>query len=309
MTQRPEDLAEFIGQKALTDRLRTVIRGARARGTAIPHILLSGPPGMGKTTLARIVAAEAGTTLAVTSGAALKRPADVVGVLLGAEGPQVVFVDEIHRLGARVEETLYEALEDGTVSVVIGKGAEARLLTFSVPPFVCVGATTLPGMLSAPLRDRFGFHGVMAPYSERELAQMAQRAWTLAGVSAPITAAAVVADRCKGVPRTALHLAERVLDVTALSGEPITAETARAALDSFGVHEHGLDEVDWAILRALTGIFAGRAVGLEALAQALNMDPSTIEREHEGELVRAGYMTRTASGRMAMPDAYTVVRS
>lgn len=308
---RPEDLEGFVGQYELVKRLRTVMAGSRARETRPPHVLLSGPAGTGKTTMARIVAHELGAKLIVTSGPALKRPDDIAGLLMSIDGDEqltVLFVDEIHRLSARVEETLYEALEDGAVSIVVGKGGEARAMTIKAPALVCVGATTKPGSLSAPLRDRFGFRMTMAPYTVDELAFIVGREWTRQGFEFTFDAAMVVAGRARGVPRVALHLAARVLDVVAISKAPLTGRNAADALDSFGIGDGGLDELDWAIIRALTKHFAGRPVGLDALAQYLDVDAATIEDEHEGPLVRGGYLVRTASGRMATPEAFAFAR-
>lgn len=308
---RPDELDELVGQSELRARLAIVMRGAQLRGTRPPHVLLSGPPGTGKTTLGHIVAHELGAELVATSGPMLRRGGDLAGILcsLPAEGVSVVFIDEIHRLPSVVEEVLYEALEDGTLSLVVGNGNEARSVKLPLPSFVVVGATTKPGALSQPFRDRFGFHGVTAPYSDEEIAEIVARHWRRACQSWGFDATMAVAKRSKGVPRLALHLAERVLDVTALEDSGITGATATRALEAFGIGEHGLDEVDWRILEALCVTFAGRAIGLEALAQAIDVDSATIEREHEGSLVRGGLVVRTHSGRMATERAYELVRS
>jgi Holliday junction DNA helicase RuvB len=222
--------------------------------------------------------------------------------------PAVLFIDEIHRMPMVVEETLYEALEDGTLSVIVGSSNDARSVTLRLPPLVIVGATTKPGALSQPLRDRFGFNAATAPYTDEELAEIVLREWTRNGRESADGAALVVGQRAKGVPRLALHLASRVMDVTAIEHTEITAETAERALEAFGVGRDGLDELDWRVLTALCVTFSGRAVGLDALAQALDVDQHTISATCEGNLVRKGLMMRTKGGRQAAPAAYELVR-
>ena len=310
--KRPIAMQDFVGQNELTARLRTIMQGSTARHAKPPHVLLSGPAGTGKTTLAQVVANELGATLVTATGPALRSADDLAGVLFAGaahEGPTVVFVDEVHRLPAIVEETLYEALEDGTLTVIIGSGSEARSVRHVLPPFVFVGATTKPGSLSQPLRDRFGFHGTMVPYSVDELGYIVGRQWARSGFEFTVQAALTVAERSKGTPRVALHLADRVLDVAATGDRMVTEDVAAQALDAFGIGEGGLDETDWRILTALCETFRGRAIGLDALAQALDLDRETIERGHEGNLVRCGLMVRTRTGRMATPDAYDLVES
>ena len=309
--ERPAKIDALIGQAALVARLKIVMAGARIRESKPPHVLLSGPAGTGKTTLSRIVAHELDAQLVTSSGPALRRGADLAGILfsLPRDALSVVFIDEIHRLPTIVEETLYEALEDGTLSIVVGSGNEARSVALKLPPIVVVGATTKPGDLSQPLRDRFGFHGQMAPYSESEIAQIVSREWERNDRTFGDGAALVVAQRAKGVPRIALHLAARVLDVTSIEKTDITAATAERSLVAFGIGKDGLDELDWRVLEALCVTFAGRAVGLAALAQALDIDESTIEKEVEGNLVRKGLLVRTPSGRMASPLAYETFRA
>lgn len=309
--ERPGALSEVVGQVDIVARLRIVMAGARLRETRAPHVLLSGPPGTGKTTLARIVAAELGSKLYTTTGPAMRRVPDLAGALLSLGGtpehPAVFFIDEIHRLPVAVEETLYEAMEDQTVSVVAGSGGDARALSLPLDPLVIVGATTRPGDLSEPLRDRFGFAATMAPYSVEEIGQIVLREWARFGVIGSPEAAAVVAQRAKGTPRTALHLAARVLDVHAIEETDLTPASVARSLDAFGINQDGLDETDWRILTALVTTFAGRPVGLDALAQALDTDVATIQRAHEGALVRSGLMIRTVSGRMATPEAHRMV--
>lgn len=311
--KRPVVIDDVVGQGELVARLKIVMAGAVIRHTKPPHVLLSGPAGTGKTTLARVIGRQLGAPVVVTSGPALRRAGDLAGILFSLEPPEgvpgVLFIDEIHRLTPIVEETLYEVLEDGTLTTVVGSGETARSISLKLPPLVIVGATTKPGALAQPLRDRFGFHATMAPYSVEELAQIVGREWTRNERDFTQEAALTVAQRSKGVPRIALHLAMRVLDVTGIERTDITEASAVRSLDAFGIGEGGLDETDWRILEVLCVTFRGRAVGLDALAQALDLDAYTIERDHEGPLVRAGLMVRTSSGRMASPQAYEMVRS
>lgn len=305
-------LEEVVGQRELVGRLRVICAGARLRGVTPPHVLLSGPPGYGKSTLSRIVADELGAELVQTSGPAMRRAADVAGLVLGADpdGSTVLFLDEVHRLPVVVAETLYEVLQDRTLSVTTGSGSDARAFVLPVPAGLTVmGATTEPGRMPAPFRDRFGFHGTMTPYSLDELATIVRRHWERAAIAVEDGTGDVVAERCKGVPRVALHLAERVADFAAVIGEsPVTVSTAVDAMRTFGIRDDGLDDLDWRLLEALVRTFANRPVGLDALAQALDVDQSTIQREHEGPLVRAGLVIRTRAGRMATPTANALIR-
>ena len=305
---RPAELADVIGQTETIARMRIAVGGALTRGTKVPHILLSGPAGHGKTTLARIVAHETGGDLIVVSGPMLAKKGDLAGIFCGAEYGAVIFIDEIHALAMPVAECLYEALEDGTLSIISGSGPNARAMTIDLPDVTVVGATTRPGALSTPLRDRFGLHLTMQPYTDAELARIVGRAWERAGVTYTPAAAAVVGARAKGVPRLALHLGQRVLDCAALAGEPVDDRLALRAMEAFGIGAGGIDEIDARILDALVNTFGGAAVGLDALAAALDLDVKTIQVEHEPALTRAGLLMRTASGRIATPAAHAMVR-
>ena len=301
---RPETLDDMVGQAETINRLRIAMQGAAARQVKPPHVLLSGPPGHGKTTLARIVAREVGGTLVNATGPTLRKAGDLAGIVATMDGPSVLFIDEIHRLPTVVEEMLYEVLEDGTLTIVAGSGPSAKSVTLRLPPLLVVGATTAPGKLTTPLRDRFGLSLAVQPYSDDEIRQIVERSWSHALVDCAPGSAQVVAERSKGVPRLALHLAARVLDVAAIESTTVTPRLAERALEAFGVGRGGLDEVDCRIIHALTRTFAGRAVGLNALAQALDVDTTTIQNEHEPALVRAGLIVRTPAGRQATELAY-----
>jgi Holliday junction DNA helicase RuvB len=306
---RPKDISEMVGQVELRTQLGIVIEGSKVRGTRVPHCLLKGPAGHGKTTLAGIIANEVGGALMQATGIMLRKPQDLTGLLVKMAPNTVLFIDEIHRLPLPVMEALYEALEDNALSVMVGSGGDAQTITHRLPSWVCVGATTNPGLLSVPFRERFGFQGTVESYSVEELAEIVARAWTRAQVTYGEGETHEVASRCKGVPRLALHLAERVLDYCACQGaETVDDGAVAVALAAFGIDEQGLDRTDWRILDCLVNRFGGRTVGLEALAQALDMDRKTLEDEYEPPLVRAGLIQRTKSGRMALPAAHELYR-
>ena len=309
MTARPTTLEDMIGQEDVRRRVTTVFVGSKLRGVRPPHVLFSGPAGHGKTTFAKIVATIRGGELIATSGPLLSSKRDVVGLLLQAKVDDVVFIDEVHRLATPVEEVLYEAMEDQKVSIVTGQSTSARAVTMDLEPFVLVGATTMPGRLSGPFRDRFGLHESLQPYSIEELGQIVRRGWG-DDLAANDLAALEVAKRSRGVPRIALHLAERVLDWLAVN--PVWSlqdpDCVAEALESFGIDGKGLDEVDLRVLTALVRVYSMGPVGLDALAQAADVDVSTIEREHEANLVRAGYIVRTPRGRMATKAALELVQ-
>ena len=307
-TDRPATLTDMIGQTETIARLTIAIGGAQARGVKPPHVLLSGPAGTGKTTLAQIVADMTGTTLHALHAQTLSKKGDLASVLCAISPGDVVFIDEIHALPMSVAECLYQALEDGCLSIIVGSGPSANAITLQLPPMVMVGATTRPGALPTPLRDRFGVHLNMQTYTDEELAEIAGRRWRLAGLTYTPAAAMVVGSRAKGVPRLALALADRVMDCAALAGVPLDDVTATRAMDAFGVGEGGIDEVDYRILVALVETFGGAPTGLDALGAALDLDAKTIQAEHEPALTRAGLIMRTSSGRVATPKAHAMVR-
>ena len=302
---RPVGLDDIVGQEALVNQLRMVCAGSNLRQTPMPHVLLAGPAGHGKTTLSQVVATELDAQLITTTGMVLRKVEDLLGLLVKCHGPTVLFIDEVHALPVPVMEMLYEALEDNKVSTVTGDGTA---VTHKLKDFVCVGATTRPGVLSQPFLQRFGFRGTVVRYTDEELAEIVHRAWDRLDAAHDGDAALAVASRCRGVPRRALHLAERVLDHSAVHGTEMMGEDSVVdALAFFGIDTNGLEPDDYRILGALTGPFAGRTVGLDALSQQLNMDPKTLADQHEPWLMQQGLMSRTKSGRMALPPAYELV--
>ncbi|WP_245854855.1 Holliday junction branch migration DNA helicase RuvB [Flavimobilis soli] len=302
---RPRRLDEFVGQQVVRNQLSLVLDAALARGTSPDHVLLSGPPGLGKTTLAMIIAAELGTSLRVTSGPAIAHAGDLAAVLSSLEEGEVLFIDEIHRLARPAEELLYVAMEDFRVDVVVGKGAGASAIPLSLPPFVAVGATTRAGLLPAPLRDRFGFTGHLDFYSNDELEKVLLRSSGLLDVPLTAEAAAEIASRSRGTPRIANRLLRRVRDWAQVRGDGrLDLAAARAALEVYEVDPVGLDRLDRSVLTALCTRFGGGPVGLTTLAVAVGEEPETVETVAEPFLVREGYMGRTPRGRVATRAAW-----
>ncbi len=302
---RPPTLDDFIGQRDLIGHLRIVLGAARARGQHADHLLFAGPPGLGKTSLASIVAAEMGSNLRVTSGPVLSRPGDLVALVTDLQAGDVLFIDEIHRLSRTVEEVLYPAMEDRRIDVMIGRGPSARSLRLELPSFTLVGATTRTGLVAAPLRDRFGFVGQLDLYDNDELRQIVARSAALLSVPLSGVADAIIASRSRGTPRIANRLLRRVRDVAAMEGSSLVdASAAARALDLFGVDVFGLDKIDRRILSLLTGQFSATPVGITTLAHACGEEPSTIEDAYEPYLLREGFLIRTPRGRVATEKAY-----
>jgi Holliday junction DNA helicase RuvB len=305
ITLRPKHLAEFVGQAEVRTQLVPMLEAARRRGRPADHVLFAGPPGLGKTSLAGIVAAEMSVNLRVTSGPAIVRAGDLAAVLTGLEAGDVLFIDEIHRLPRQVEEVLYPAMEDFQLDVVLGKGPAARSLRLELPAFTLVGATTRTGLVSAPLRDRFGLVARLDHYPAEDLQIIVERAARILGVTITPDGAAEIGRRSRGTPRIANRLLKRVRDVAEVHGDgTIDADAAREGLALYGVDELGLDKVDRAVLRALCVSFSGGPVGLSTLAVAVGEEPETVEDVHEPFLLLSGFLARTARGRVATPAAW-----
>jgi Holliday junction DNA helicase RuvB len=296
---------EFIGQAALKERLAILIEAARGRGEAVDHVLFSGPPGLGKTSLAGILASEMGAQLRGTSGPALDRPGDLAAVITNLEAGDVLFIDEVHRLPRQVEEVLYPAMEDFQLDIVVGKGPAARSIKIDLPPFTLVGATTRVGRVAPPLRDRFGYVARIDYYGPDDLAAIVDRSATILTVDITNAGARTIAERSRGTPRVANRLLRRVRDYAAVRASGHIDETvADRALEVFEVDVRGLDKVDRAILDAVVGKFGGGPVGLSTLAIAVGEEPETVEDAYEPFLLQEGYLQRTPRGRMATDRAY-----
>ncbi len=302
---RPGSLAEFIGQERVKSQLGLVLEAASRRGRAADHVLLSGPPGLGKTTLASIIATEMAAPLRMTSGPALQHAGDVAAVLSSLQPGEVLFVDEIHRTARAAEELLYLAMEDFRVDVVVGKGPGATAIPLDIERFTLVGATTRAGLLPSPLRDRFGFTAHLDFYDADDLEIIITRSAGLLSVPFEPAGVAEIAGRCRGTPRIANRLLRRVRDWAQVHGDGVVnRDSARAALELYEVDALGLDRIDQAVLDALVHRFGGGPVGLSTLAVAVGEEPETIETVSEPFLVRLGMLMRTPRGRMATPAAW-----
>jgi Holliday junction DNA helicase RuvB len=302
---RPRWLGEFVGQERVKEQLALLIEGARERKECLDHVLFSGPPGLGKTTLAGILANEMGVQIHQTSGPALERTADLAAILTNLEENAVLFVDEIHRMPRPVEEVLYPALEDFKLDVVIGKGPSARTIRLDLPRFTLVGATTRLGLITLPLRERFGFTPRLEYYDEGELALVVRRSSGILEVDVSAEGAEEIARRSRGTPRIANRLLRRVRDYAQVRGDgSVSIETAADALALFEVDEQGLDRVDIQLLSALVERFDGGPVGLSTLAAAVGEETGTLEEVYEPYLLQIGFLQRTPRGRMATDAAY-----
>jgi Holliday junction DNA helicase RuvB len=302
---RPRRLEEFVGQPALREQLSVSIEAAAARGEALDHVLLAGPPGLGKTSLAQILAAELDVPFVQTAGPALERKGDIAAFLTALEPRSIFFVDELHRLPRALEETFYPAMEDRRLPITVGQGAGARVVTLDLPPFTLVGATTRSGLLTTPLRDRFGIQHRLEPYDPDDLAEIVSRSAAILDVSLDPAGARAIASRSRGTPRVANRLLKRVRDFAEVRGTgTVTAQAADAALEMLGIDAAGLDSLDRELLGAICTKFAGGPVGLSTLAVTVGEEQDTIEDVYEPYLLQQGLIKRTPRGRCATAAAY-----
>ena len=303
---RPRRLADFVGQKAVKDQLAVAIEAAASREEALDHVLLAGPPGLGKTSLAQIVAAELGVDFVQTSGPALERKGDIAAFLTALEPRAVFFVDEIHRLTRALEETFYPALEDGQLPITVGQGAGARVVTLNLPPFTLIGATTRAGLVNAPLRDRFGIQQRLEHYSVEDLSKIVRRSARLLEIEIDEAGAQAIAARSRGTPRVANRLLKRVRDYAEVrGGGSVSERVALEALELLEVDHEGLDRLDREILRAICEKFSGGPVGLSTLAVAVGEEQDTIEDVYEPYLLQRGLIERKPRGRTATRRAFS----